>query len=164
MSTQLLTLVSAVVGAVIATASAALLERQRWRQERGERAADMRRSLYGEYLAALADTRNGFRALGRDLGMPRAERAVAARKAMEPCYALRYQMSITASPPVYAASELAFRRLRLIRDSLAEGVVSGDDGYTEVRSSYQESLTALRGAMRRDLGTPAPDDPPAVSP
>ncbi|MFI6286768.1 hypothetical protein ACIBCM_18795 [Streptomyces sp. NPDC051018] len=152
-----ITLAAAVVGAVIATASATLLERTRWQRERQARSAEIRRQLYGEYLAALASSRNAFRSLGRNRELPLAERAAAAREAFEPCYALRYQMSITASPPVHEASEAAFRRLRHVRNITAEGVVSGDDGYESGRAAYESALTGLRAAMRKDLGTDGAD-------
>lgn len=60
-----MTLVSAGVGAIIATASAAVLERGRWRRENRERETAVRRVLYGEYLACLSKARNGFRSLAR---------------------------------------------------------------------------------------------------
>ncbi|NGO08735.1 hypothetical protein G5C60_14250 [Streptomyces sp. HC44] len=72
-----ITLVSAGVGAIIATASAAVLERGRWRREIRERQTAVRRVLYGNYLACLSEARNGFRSLARDTVLPAQDRAVA---------------------------------------------------------------------------------------
>ncbi|QNP72670.1 hypothetical protein IAG44_26745 [Streptomyces roseirectus] len=142
-------LVSAVVGAVIATGAGALLERARWRRERSERSAGVRRVLYGEYLEQLSQARNVFRGLARSPDLPRAEREQAARSGFAACYGLRYQMSITAPDQVVRASETAFRALRDVRDLAAGGVAAGDPAYVTGRESYEDALAALRAGMRR---------------
>ncbi|MFD8146815.1 hypothetical protein [Streptomyces sp. NPDC059708] len=147
-----MTLVSAVVGALIATASAVLLDRTRWRRERDDRLLAARRVLYGDYLTGLSEARNAFRGLARDTDMAPADRARAARESFAPCYGVRYQMSITAAPGVLAASEEAFRRLRDVRDLAASGTRSDDEAYAEGRTAYEAALARLRDAMRRDLG------------
>ncbi|MFD4572011.1 hypothetical protein ACFWNK_02240 [Streptomyces sp. NPDC058417] len=158
-----LTLLSAVVGAVIATSSAALLDRFRWRRERHDRLLGVRRSLYGDYLACLSEARNAFRSLARDLDATATARERTARDGFAACYGARYQMSITASQEVYEASETAFRRLRDVRDLAAAGAAPDDAAYEEGRIRYEDALTGLRAAMRRDLGsdrrTPAPPAP-----
>jgi hypothetical protein len=146
-------LVSAVVGAVIATLSAILLDRSRWRRERHDRLAEVRRTLYGEYLACLSQARNAFRALARDQEAGPAERARTARDGFAPCYALRYQMTITAAPTVVQASERAFRALRDIRDLVSKEVTAVGERYGEGRNGYEEALRELRSAMRQDLGS-----------
>jgi hypothetical protein len=55
------------------------------------------------------------RRLARDPDSGPAELALTARDSFAPCYGLRYQMAITAAPPVVQASELTFRRLRDIQ-------------------------------------------------
>jgi hypothetical protein len=147
-----MTLVSAGVGAIIATASAAVLERGRWRRENRERETAVRRVLYGEYLACLSEARNGFRGLARDTVLPAPDRAVVARDRFAPCYGLRYQMTITAPPTVADASEVIFRRLREIRDSVAEGALRDSDVYAHGKRRYEDALMRLRTAMRADLG------------
>ncbi|TLS45657.1 hypothetical protein FE633_12835 [Streptomyces montanus] len=150
-----MTLVSAGVGAIIATASAAVLERGRWRRESRERETAARRVLYGEYLACLSEARNGFRSLARDTSLPLQDRAVAARGCFAPCYGLRYQMTITAPHAVVEASEDAFRRLRDVRNLAAEGALSDSDDYAQGRGRYEDALTRLRAAMRTDIGADA---------
>lgn len=146
------TLASAVVGALIATASAALLDRSRWRREQDDRLINARRVLYGEYLACLSQARNDFRSLARNQTVDVVERERSARDSFAPCYGVRYQMSITAASNVFVASENAFRRLRDVRDLAAAGTLAGDEAYSGGRAEYEAALTCLRDAMRLDLG------------
>ncbi|MGW1124374.1 hypothetical protein [Streptomyces sp. NPDC002526] len=147
-----MTLVSTGVGALIATASAALLDRSRWRREEGDRLLGTRRAVYSDYLTCLSQARNAFRSLARNHDLESTERARSARDSFAPCYAMRYQMSITAASSVVAASENAFRRLRDIRDLAAAGAFAGDEAYSGGRAAYEAALTRLREAMRLDLG------------
>ncbi|AKH83903.1 hypothetical protein AA958_18775 [Streptomyces sp. CNQ-509] len=154
------TLASAVVGALIATVSAALLERSRWRREQDDRLISARRALYGEYLASLSQARNDFRGLARNRAMAPADRERSARDAFASCYDVRYQMSITAASNVVVASEEAFRRLRDVRDLAAAGTLAGDEAYSGGRAAYEAALSRLRDAMRFDLGS---DREPALA-
>ncbi|MEU6511238.1 hypothetical protein [Streptomyces sp. NPDC046942] len=146
------TLASAVVGALIATASAALLDRSRWRREQDDRLISARRLLYSEYLACLSQARNDFRSLARNQTVGPIERESSARDSLAPCYGVRYQMSITAASNVFVASEDAFRRLRDVRDLAAAGTLAGDEAYSGGRAENEVALTRLRDAMRLDLG------------
>lgn len=112
---QWMTLASAVVGALIATASAALLDRGRWRREQDDRLLGTRRVLYSDYLTCLSQARNAFRSLPRNQDMASVERERSTRDSFAPCY----QMSITAASNVFVASEDAFRRLRDVPDLAA---------------------------------------------
>ncbi|MEU9654258.1 hypothetical protein AB0E00_35930 [Streptomyces sp. NPDC048110] len=149
---QWITLASAVVGALIATASAVLLDRSRWRREEGDRLLGARRAVYSDYLTCLSQARNAFRSLARNQDMEAVERERSARDSFAPCYGMRYQMSITAASHVFVASEDAFRRLRDIRDLAASGTLAGDEAYSGGRVEYEAALTRLREAMRLDLG------------
>ncbi len=147
-----ITLASAVVGALIATASAALLDRTRWRRDKDERLLAARRTLYSEYLAVLSQARNAFRSLARTDGLGPAEREHAARDSFAPCYGMRYQMAVTATPDVFAASEHAFRRLRDVRDLAAAGTRADDGAYAHGRTEYEAALGQLVDAKRLGLG------------
>ncbi|MFJ9708164.1 hypothetical protein [Streptomyces sp. NPDC101234] len=157
-------LLSAVIGAVIATSSAALLERFRWRREQHHHLISVRRTLYGNYLECLSQARNAFRSLARNLEAAAPERERIARDSFAPCYGMRYQMSITASKQVFEASETAFRRLRDVRDLAAAGTLASDEAYVGGRSGYEDALTQLRAAMRQDLGADRLSTRPATSP
>ncbi|MFJ1644697.1 hypothetical protein [Streptomyces sp. NPDC088258] len=150
---QWISLASVVVGALIATASSAFLDRRRWRREQAQRLVDARRILYGEYLAALSRARNDFRGLARDLDVPLDRRDMSARASFAPCYEIRYQVAITASVAVVAVSEETFRRLRDVRDLAGAGTLAGDERYSGGRGEYEAALTKLRAAMREELGS-----------
>ncbi|GGS65229.1 hypothetical protein [Streptomyces violaceus] len=160
---QWLTLISTVVGAAIATGSAMLLDRQRWRRERADRESQARRTLYGEYLACLSEARHACGNVARDPDMEIPTRRTTAREAFGPCIGLRYQMTISAPSRVVDASEDAFRRLRDLRDRVMEGVLATEPVYLEGRRSYDDALALLRARMREDLrvsddGTALSDD------
>lgn len=147
-----MTLASAVVGTLIATASAAVLDRSRWRRERDDHLLGIRQVLYSGYLACLPKARNAFRDLARTKGLEPLERERSARDSLAPSYGMRYQMSITAASEVAAGSENVFRRLRDVRDLAAAGTLAGDEAYSGGRAEYEAALSRLRDAMRRDLG------------
>ncbi|MEU9343753.1 hypothetical protein AB0D74_21335 [Streptomyces sp. NPDC048278] len=147
-----MTLVSAVVGALIATFSTAMLDRGRWRREQDEHLVATRRALYSDYLTSLAQARIAFRSLVRNQDLVPAERERSARDSFAACYGARYQVAIAAAPDVVTASEDAFRSLRGIRDLAACGTRAGDEVYAGGRAEYEAALARLREAMRRDLG------------
>ncbi|MEU0337261.1 hypothetical protein [Streptomyces sp. NPDC006193] len=144
---QWFALVSTVVGAAIATGSAMLLDRQRWKRERLDRETQARRTLYGEYLARLSAARHACGNLARDPDMEPSTRRTTAREAFGPCIGLRYQMTISAPGRVVEASEDAFRRLRDLRDRVMEGALVTDAAYLEGRRTYDDALAALRATM-----------------
>ncbi|MGC5034243.1 hypothetical protein ACPXCS_05550 [Streptomyces sp. DT190] len=146
-----ITLISTVVGAVIATGSTMLLDRQRWRREQGDRETRARRALYGEYLAGLSEARHACGNVARDPDMAVAKRRTTAREAFGPCIGLRYHMTISAPKTVVSASEDAFRRLRDLRDHVMEGVPVTESAYLQGRRAYDDALAALRARMREDL-------------
>ncbi|WP_037670158.1 hypothetical protein [Streptomyces griseus] len=148
---QWIALLSTVVGAVIALGSAMLLDRKRWQRERLDREIQMRRSLYGDYLACLSEARHTCGNVARDPDMDLPTRRTTAREAFGPCIGLRYQMTITAPARVVEASEKAFRRLRDLRDRVMEGVLATEPVYVEGRLGYDTALAELRAGMREDL-------------
>ncbi|MGJ5806040.1 hypothetical protein ACSCB1_44235 [Streptomyces europaeiscabiei] len=147
-----MTLASTVVGGGIATMSAGLLELWRWKREKGEQHVETRRVLYGSYLAALARARHTCSLMAREVEMPGDERRRAVWDAFEPCTSLRYELAISAPPFVVSPAEATFRRLRDIRDTVAQGLAPDSDEYARGRTQYDEVHLALRKAMRRDLG------------
>ncbi|WP_405892008.1 hypothetical protein OG612_13785 [Streptomyces sp. NBC_01527] len=157
---QWITLFSTIVGAAIATASAMLLDRQRWRRERLDRETQTRRNLYGEYLASLSEARHACGNVARDPDMEPSTRRTTAREAFGPCIGLRYQMTISAPGRVVDASESAFRRLRDLRDRVMEGVLATEPAYLEGRRSYDDALAVLRARMREDLRVAEDDTAP----
>ncbi|MFF7369365.1 hypothetical protein [Streptomyces tricolor] len=154
------TLISTIAGAAIATGSAMLLDRQRWKRERSDRETQARRALYGDYLAGLSESRHACGNVARDSDMDLPTRRATAREAFGPCIGLRYQMTISAPGRVVEASEEAFRRLRDLRDRVMEGVLVTDPVYLEGRRTYDDALAVLRARMREDLRVTEDDTAP----
>lgn len=91
-------LVSTSLGAVIGIASTLATDQVRTRRGRQDNDQAARRQLYGDYLAALARTRNQLRMAARPAGLPAAERARRAAEAFHEgnAYELRYQIAVVA--------------------------------------------------------------------
>ncbi|RSN90114.1 hypothetical protein DMH26_28570 [Streptomyces sp. WAC 05379] len=145
-------LASTVVGGAIAAGSAGWLEHRRWRRVRGEQNIDTRRAQYGSYLAALATARHTCSLMARETESPLDQRRRAVWDAFEPCISLRYELAISAPPFVVSPTEDTFRRLRDIRDVVAQGMSAESNEYALGRTRYDQAHITLRTAMRRDLG------------
>jgi len=152
MAVEWLALVSTLVGGGIATVSAAVLERRRWRRQRYEQQEGIRRVLYGSYLAALAKARHTMSLMVRETETPLEQRRRAVWDAFEPCVGLRYELSIVAPQSVVVPAEDVFHRLQDLLESVSAGATAEDDTYASRRARYIEVHTALRSAMRSDLG------------
>ncbi|MET9116645.1 hypothetical protein ABZX38_20960 [Streptomyces longwoodensis] len=147
-------LVSTTLGAVIGIASTLATDQVRTRRGRQDNDQAARRQLYGDYLAALARTRNQLRMAARPVGLPTAERTRRAAEAFHEgnAYELRYQIAVVAPQTVVEASTAAFRALRDLRDRVEDGAHHTSPDYVQARDRWESLLTELRKAMRRDLG------------
>ncbi|MFJ9615925.1 hypothetical protein [Streptomyces noursei] len=146
-------LASTVLGAVIGIASTLMADRARARRSRAEGDQAARRQLYGDYLAALARTRNHLRIAARSADTPAEERARMALEAFRDgnAYELRYQVAIVAPDAVVDASTTAFRALRDVRDVVEAGAVHTAREYLELRDRWEDTFAELRAAMRADV-------------
>jgi hypothetical protein len=113
---------------------------------------ETRRVLYGSYLAVLAKARHTCSLMARETEVPADQRRKAVWDAFEPCISFRYELAISAPRLVVSPAEDTFRRLRDIRDIVAQGLSAEGDEYAQCRTRYDEAHLALRRAMRRDLG------------
>lgn len=147
-------LVSTTLGAVIGIASTLATDRARTRRGRQDTDRAARQQLYGDYLAALARTRNQIRMAARPTALPAAERTRRAAEAFHEgnAYELRYQIAVVAPQPVVEASTAAFRALRDLRDHVEAGAHHTSPDYVQARDRWELLLTELRRTMRRDLG------------
>ncbi|NKQ24108.1 hypothetical protein [Streptomyces galbus] len=147
-------LLSTSLGAVIGIASTLATDHLRTRRGRQDDDRAARQQLYGDYLAALARTRNQVRMAARPADVPDAERARKAAEAFHEgnAYELRYQIAVVAPRAVVEASTAAFRALRDLRDRVEEGALHTSEDYARARDRWELLLTELRMAMRRDLG------------
>jgi hypothetical protein len=146
-------LLATLLGALIATGSALLVE---FRKDRRETTVEQRRSkreLYGAYLGALSQARSELQLIFLDQGMPEAERRSAVRKVFARCYETRYQLEVFAPRAVVEPALDYFRSVRRAREAAMRGVASGDVEYNLVLQEAMDALSAVRAAMRLDMGT-----------
>ncbi|GAA3480264.1 MULTISPECIES: hypothetical protein [Streptomyces] len=152
-----ITVVSTVAGAVIALSSALVIERRRDLRETRREWRTSRRDLYSAYLSALAKARSELWAIARDRSRSAEERSRAARACFTDCYELRYQFEVFAPRAVVEPALLYFRRVRDLRDAVADGLLHGMPEYEHHAAQVLEALTRVRDAMRADMGTDAMD-------
>lgn len=150
-------LISTSLGAAIGIASTLATDQIRTRRGREDKDHAARQQLYGDYLAALARTRNHLRMAARPAVLPDEERARMAAEAFHAgnAYELRYQIAVVGPREVVEASTAAFRSLRDLRDRVEEGALHTSQDYIEARDRWELLLAELRVAMRRDLDRPA---------
>lgn len=150
-------LASTALGAVIGIVTTLAADHLRAKRSREERDETARQQLYGDYLAALARTRNHIRTAARDGGLPADERARAAAAAFHEsnAYELRYQIAVVASKDVVETSTRVFRALRDLRDQVEDGALHTDQAYVDARLRWDLLLAELRVTMRRDLNREA---------
>jgi hypothetical protein len=70
-------------------------------------------------------------------------------------YAARERLILTGVESVVISGDVAFHRLRDIRDAVATGVIVGSEEHSRALGRYGNSLRELRNAMRTDLGAAA---------
>ncbi len=152
---QLIAVFGTALGALIGLSSAILNEQFRWRREQVKDRAAVRRQLYSEYVAALTEVHENMRTLSRTDTLSRADLHQAVYEAFNAGgpYKLRYQMALVAGQQVLDAAEVAFRRMRDIRDLFAGGGKIEDDEYQTQRTSWGIELRSMQRAMRNELGS-----------
>ncbi|MFJ3798241.1 hypothetical protein ACIPSJ_18390 [Streptomyces sp. NPDC090088] len=144
-------LVSTLVGGMIAAVAALLVESRRWKRERGNQRSEVRRTLYGNYLASLTQARHTCSALARDPDASLAARRSAIHAAFDPCNALRAQITIVAPRGLVDPSRRAYFDLQEFGDRIAEGLRLENPEYGVRRTRHDQVLTVLIDAMRQDL-------------
>ncbi|AJT68754.3 hypothetical protein T261_7152 [Streptomyces lydicus] len=145
-------LVSTLLGAVIATASALLVETRRTRREEQSEWRTARRALYAAFLGTHAQARSDLRDIAYDADIPSGDRPRLARSAFAPCYGTRYEMEILAPPSVVEPAVRFSRATRLLRDAVGSGAVAGGPEYRELTDRYLDAVNEVRDAMRGDVG------------
>ncbi|MHA6757957.1 hypothetical protein [Streptacidiphilus sp. PAMC 29251] len=146
-------LVSTVLGALICVVATTVADRSRWKRQRSDKAEEVKRRVYVEYLSALSRTDNALRDTARNPTLPQIDRATAAQEAFRAggCYELRYHIGVVAPEPVVEAATATFRTLRDLRDLVEAGTTHSDDAYRSQRDMWYDRFPSLRRAMREDL-------------
>ncbi|MFF8599439.1 hypothetical protein ACF065_26475 [Streptomyces sp. NPDC015232] len=143
-------LLGTALGALVGVGSTLIVDRVRWRRDQTARQRDVKRQLYGEYLAALMRTRNHLKDIASS-SLDAEDRALQARETFREggAYELRYQVSLTGSRVVAERSDESLRRLRDVRNQIQEGATGAD--LKEAYHALISAIKALRDAMRSDL-------------
>ncbi|MFE5893993.1 hypothetical protein ACFQ6E_34310 [Streptomyces sp. NPDC056462] len=144
-------LASTVVGGMIAAVTGLLVESRRWKRERGNQDAEIRRTLYGNYLASLSQARHTCSLVARDPNASPAQRRSMIHQAFDPCNAARAQMIIVAPSSTVAPSRRVYFELREFGEQVAGGLRFEDAAYGTRRVKYDELVSELIEAMRQDL-------------
>ena len=103
---------------------------------------DSRRSLYVSDLAGLTSARHACRVAVREPDPDPLQRRRAVREALEACRSLRYELSICAPRYVVEESDNSFRRLRDLRDVVADGSSRDSNEYVTGRHRYDRAYPA----------------------
>lgn len=135
---------------MIAATAGLLAEGRRWKRERGSQRAEIRRTLYGNYLASLSQARHTCSLIARDPNVSPAERRRAIHQAFEPCNAARAQMIIVASSSLVAPARQVYFELREFGEQIVGGLRFEDPEYGTRRVKYDELVSELIAAMRED--------------
>ncbi|MFD7815661.1 hypothetical protein ACFV6E_22420 [Streptomyces sp. NPDC059785] len=142
----------ALFGAVIGALVTLLADRARWRRDVAFRSHQARRDAYTAYLAALHTGSEGVRAvvLGEDAAASRPQDAAEAFRSAG-VYQARESLALLAPQAVADEAGRALHRLRDLRNLAADGHPAHSPEYRTALTRYDQSLTTLRTAMRRDI-------------
>ncbi|MFE3582688.1 hypothetical protein [Streptomyces vinaceus] len=147
------TLAGTVLGAILGVGSTLAVDRARARREKDVRGEELRRQVYGEYLAALSRTRGQLRDIAHIVDESPEQRARLARDTVREngAYELRHQVQLCAPPEVLILTEQVHAALRDLRAQVLDGATSENEAYRAKRAAYETAARSLREAMRRDL-------------
>jgi hypothetical protein len=109
--------------------------------------------LYGAYLGALSQARSELQLIFLNREMTDADRRTAARRSFAKCYETRYQLEVFAPNAVVQPALDYFRGVRRVREAVIRGVALDDAEHDRVFQEAMDALTAVRAAMRLDMGT-----------
>ncbi|MDX3228314.1 hypothetical protein [Streptomyces sp. ME19-01-6] len=162
-----ITPVSTLIGTMVGVGSTLLGETVRAKRDRGHQRYELRRQLYARYLEALTNTDSELQLLAIRRQTPVDEADLRAAWRSHSLLSLNYEIALVAPPPVADAADTAYRSLRAMRNVLgAAEVTIGSPGAPEdnapgtaewrgVHRAYIDAMTALRSAMRADIGNSA---------
>ncbi len=144
------TLLSAVIGAVIALGSSLLVDVRRDRSQRGREHQQERRRQGVTFTVALVDAIGALR-LAAASGLDTVERRVAAGEAVAPVYVVREQLLVTGTPGQLRAGEAAFHALIGVRDAVRAGSALESADYHDAYHPFAEALWRFRLTVRAEL-------------
>jgi len=152
---DLLPLIAATVGAVIALSGTLLADVRRDRQQRDRDNQQVRREIYVAFALALNEAHDGLRQMGNSSAPARERPAAASRVLTEAgVYGARERLLMIATAQVAIAGEAAFLRLGEVRDVLREGATTRSDSYRAAYLQWADAVWRFRMTVRSELGQP----------
>jgi hypothetical protein len=153
---NLLPLIAAVTGAVIALSGTLLADMRRDRRLRDREYEQVRRETYVQFALALTAAHAGLREVGES-PLQAVERRTAVNRALQEAgiYGARERLLMTATAPLVAAAEAAFLRLIAIRNAIRGGAQTRSREYHHAYHPFAEALWQFRLAARSDFQQPA---------
>ena len=148
-------LVATLLGAMIATGSALLVEVRRDRRATAAEWRQSRRELYGAFLGAMTRARSELYTLARDSHVQENERTHLARTTFAECYESRYELEVFAPESVVRPALEYFRAVRRVRDAVAAGASHAAMDANGLPTAVTDTLRLARDAMRKDMKTDA---------
>lgn len=146
-------LLSAVVGAVIALGSSLLVDVRRDRSQQSREDQQEQRRQAVAFTVALVSALGALR-LAAAPDLDPAVRRTAAGEAVAPVYAVREQLLVTGTSAQIAAGENAFQALIRVRDIVRAGSALESAAYHDAYHPFAEALWRLRLTVRADMGEP----------
>jgi len=149
-------LVSTVVGAVVALSGSLLANRITARDQLTRDRESFRRVVYVDYATALDAAHVALRAVASDVDPDRDQYAQAtAAVGQSGLYRTREHLLMFGTSPVAAAAENAFQALIEIRQAVRSGAELKSAEYHAAYHDFADQIWTFRMAVREDLGEPA---------
>jgi hypothetical protein len=149
---DLLPLIAAVTGAVIALSGTLLADLRRDRRQRDRDDEQIRRETYVDFVLALNAAHNGLREVGDSAVRGDDRRAAIARAITEArLFAARERLLMTAPAALVEAGEATFARLIAVRTAIIAGAKTRSREYHDAYHPFAEALWRFRLAVRADF-------------
>ncbi|MFI5808837.1 hypothetical protein [Streptomyces sp. NPDC051561] len=148
-----ISLLAALVGAVIAMGSALLVERRRTQRETIADWHRTRRELYARFLASHAQAGSDLRNIAATGGLEESERYRQARTAYTHCYASRHEVELLAPRTVVDPAGKCSSAVREMRDAVSAGSLVDGEPFLELTRRYLDLRLETLLAMRADIAS-----------
>ncbi|WP_101832369.1 CchlQ [Frankia canadensis] len=150
------TLVATVSGAVIAISGTVLADRVRARDDDGRARRERRQDTYVAFIVAAGVCHTRLRQIAGDTSALPADRDARSRTVLADAgiYDVRERLFLDASPPVVAAGQLMFERLRELRRCVAAGAGHASPAFHDAYHPYLDAVWRYRAAVRAELEAP----------
>ncbi|WP_432093442.1 hypothetical protein [Streptomyces sp. bgisy100] len=149
-------LAAVVLGGAIGVGSTLATDRARWRRDSMTQDRETLRSVYVQYLEALAQARDVVSHASREVSRPQEERRHMVWTVLQDheVYAKQYALELIAPLDVVEQAKEVAAGLLAYRETVVRGETWSDADCTAARRALRESRRALMTAMRTSLARP----------